>query len=149
MPTVTTTTEAAEAAFVDTIDSLKDQLIWSQKLNLDRLRRDFDRQKQMIAIQQQQIEVLEANMFEALLRANSNVYRQQVEEGMDTTSNTLEQQQQQDEEQRAVDEHDPMDDATAAEDIHGEDKDMDGSATAEEMHGEDEDNDHEHYMLLA
>ena len=74
------TTAAATAAEDrrEQIDSLKDQLIWSQKLELGALRRDYERQKETIAIQKQHLDRLEGEIFEALLRANNRVYLQQL-----------------------------------------------------------------------
>ena len=75
------TTAAAATAAADRreqIDSLKDQLIWSQKLELGALRRDYERQKETIAIQKQHLDRLEGEIFEALLRTNNRVYLQQL-----------------------------------------------------------------------
>lgn len=126
-----TTIPETEDASVHNIDTLKEQLIWSQKQELDRLRHAFDSQKEMIAIQQQQIQVLEANLFEALLRANSHIYLQHV--AVETSDTTPEEQVQQ---PTRDDNHlDDMDDATAAKDIHEEeDEDNNDDDPDEQQH---------------
>ena len=140
-PTITkTATATTTIASVDTIDTLKEQLIWSQKQELDRLRLAFDSQKEMIAIQQQQIEVLEANMFAALLRANSHIYLQPdgvVEAVENSYDNTPEQQQQQPTRDDVL-HPDEMDDAvsTAEEDIHHDEDEEDNNHDPDEQQEE-------------
>jgi len=54
-------------------EQIKDQLIWSQKEELKAMRREFNLQKQALAVQQQRIVELEGQVLQLLMAANRRV----------------------------------------------------------------------------
>jgi len=60
----------------ENIESIKDQLLWSQKQELEVLRRDFQNQKKVLVVQQQRIHELESQIMHVLLAANKRIFLQ-------------------------------------------------------------------------
>lgn len=54
-------------------EQIKDQLIWSQKEELKAMRREFNLQKEALAVQQQRIVELEGQVLQLLMAANRRV----------------------------------------------------------------------------